>query len=111
MIVFVADLVTLMWVGMWRGLNSRRANRASAAVTARIMLLPWVLFTMIAILMTVFVSRRGAGGDFWEGKFFIVLWVGISVAVDLFFGLPARQKLLSEFRTIATTRFETKGGG
>ena len=109
MLVFVADLVTLMWVGMWRGLNSRRPNRAAAAVTARVMLLPWVLWGMISILITVFVTRRGgSGSDFWEGKFFIGLWVVISVAVDLFFGLPARQKLFSEFRTVATTRFETK---
>ncbi len=111
MIVFVADLVTLMWVGMWRGLNSRRPNRAAAAVTARVLLLPWVLWTMISILSAVSISRQGGGSDFWEGKFFIVLWVGLSVAVNLFFGLPARRKLFSEFRTVATTRFETKGRG
>ena len=111
MIVFAADIFTLMWVGMWRGLNSRRPNRAAAAATARILVLPWVLWGMISILLGVFVFRRGGGSDFWEGKFFIVLWAGLSVAVDLFFGLPARQKLLSEFRTVATTRFETKGRG
>ena len=112
MLVFIVDLVTLIWVGMWRGLNSRRPNRAAAATTARVLVLPWVLWGMLAILFAVFVARGGGvGGDFWEGKFFILLWVGISLAVALFFGLPARQKLFSEFRTVATTRFETKGRG
>ena len=77
----------------------------------RVLLLPWVLWGMLSILIAVSITRRGGGSDFWEGKFFIVLWAGISVAVNLFFGLPARQKLLSEFRTVATTRFETKGRG
>ena len=111
MLVFAMDLIALMWVGMWRGLNSRRPNRAAAAAVARVMVLPWVLWGMISILLTVSISMRGGGGDFWEGKFFILLWAGISVAVNLFFGLPARQKLFSEFRNVATTRFETKGRG
>jgi hypothetical protein len=105
MIVFVADLITLTWVGMWRGLNSRRPNRAAAAAIARILVLPWLLFGMVMILIGVFGSYRGRG---WNDYSPILLGLAIAIGVDLLFGLPARQRLLGEFRTVATTRFEKK---
>jgi ABC-type transport system involved in multi-copper enzyme maturation permease subunit len=110
MVVFAADMVTLAWVGMWRGLNSRRANRAAAGTMARILILPWVLFTVISALIAVF-ARAGSSTGFLDEKFFIVLWVVIGLGIDLLFGLTARSRLLSEFRTVATTRFETRERG
>jgi ABC-type transport system involved in cytochrome c biogenesis permease component len=110
MVVFAADMVTLAWVGMWRGLNSRRSNRAAAGAMARILILPWVLFTVFCILIVVFV-KFGSGGPPLDFKFYLILWVVIGLGIDLLFGLPARSRLLSEFRTVATTRFETKGRG
>jgi ABC-type transport system involved in cytochrome c biogenesis permease component len=104
MIVFVADMFTLMWVGMWRGLNSRRPNRAAAAVVARILVLPWVILLMAFILINVF-WRHSSG---WDEKAFFSLGLAIGIGVDLLFGLPAGRRLLAEFRTVATTRFEKK---
>lgn len=112
MVVFAADMITLAWVGMWRGLNSRHSNRAAAAAIVRVMTLPWVLFVLIMILLAVSatVNRAGGGGgDFLGFKFFTVLGVSISLGVNLLFGLPARHRLLTEFRNVATTRFETRG--
>jgi len=50
MSVFVADLVTLSWVGMWTGLTSRHSNRAAAAALARVLVLPWGLFAIFLLL-------------------------------------------------------------
>src|SRR6185369_13832814 len=44
MIVFVADLITLSWVGMWTGLSSGATARATGAVVARVLVLPWMVF-------------------------------------------------------------------
>jgi hypothetical protein len=106
--MFVADMVTLAWVGMWRGLNSRRPNRAAAAAMARVLVLPWVAWLVTVLLFAV--SARGGGGDWWDGKFLVLLWLMLGIAANLLFGLPARLRLLSEFRKVATTRFETRSG-
>ena len=111
MVVFAADMVTLAWVGMWRGLNSRRSNRAAAATMARILILPWVLFWLLCALIAVFGRFGSSPVASLDEKFWITLWVAIGLGIDLLFGLPARSRLLSEFRTVATTRFETRGRG
>jgi len=108
MVMFVMDMVALAWVGMWRGLNSHRPNRAAAAAIARIMTLPWLAWLVIIILIAVSATARG-GFNGWEGEFLAVLIFGLSVGVNLIFGLTARARLLSDFRRVATTRFETRG--
>jgi ABC-type transport system involved in cytochrome c biogenesis permease component len=104
MIVLVADLVTLVWLGMWHGLNSRRPNRAAAAALWRVLLLPWLLFLL---LMTLGALTNAFDHLRWEG-FLFVFWGGISLAVDLFFGLPAFRQLGARFREVAADRFDPK---
>jgi hypothetical protein len=108
MIVFVADLLTLGWLGMWRGLNSRRPNRAAAAALVRVLVLPWMTF----LLFMTFVGVTGGfdgGHSIWNVQVMIILWGVISLVFNAVFGLPARQRLVEEFRQIATQRFETRG--
>jgi len=107
MVIFVADMLTLAWVGMWRGLNSRRTNRAALAAIASILILPWAAWLVISVLIALTPSR----GDWWEGKSPIVLWLILGLAANALFGLPAFARLRSQFRTVATTRFETRGRG
>jgi ABC-type transport system involved in cytochrome c biogenesis permease component len=64
MVVLVADVVTLSWVGMWRGLNSRHPNRAAAATLLLVLVLPWALFLMF---MT-FVGVSGIARDIFIGR-------------------------------------------
>ena len=111
MVLFVADMIALTWVGMWRGLNSRRANRAATAAIVRVMTLPWILWSLITILLAVSNAMQSGGGgsNWWDGKFLIVMWVAIGLGVNLLFAVPARRRLLADFRTVATTRFETPG--
>jgi hypothetical protein len=105
MIVFVADLITLAWVGMWRGLNSRRPNRAAAAALVRVLVLPWMLFLLTLTLVGVWNLFRG-----WDAPAGLWFALVVALAVDAFFGLPARRRLLAQFREVATQRFEVRGG-
>jgi len=109
MVVFVADLVTLSWLGMWRGLNSRRPNRAAAAALARVLMLPWLIFFILLTLAAVS-DAFSRGTAHWDNKTPIYLWLGISLGVNALFGLPARTRLLTKFREVATQRFESRPG-
>jgi chromate transport protein ChrA len=108
MVIFVTDLLTLSWLGMWRGLNSRRPNRAAAAALVRVLVLPWMAFLMVMTLMalTEVFGRRNSS---WDGHSVILLWAAISLVFNGVFGLPARRRLVQEFRQMATQRFETRG--
>jgi ABC-type transport system involved in cytochrome c biogenesis permease component len=108
MVTFVTDLLTLSWLGMWRGLNSRRPNRAAAAALVRVLVLPWMAFLMVMTLMalTEVFGRRNSS---WDGHSVILLWAAISLVFNGVFGLPARRRLVQEFRQVATRRFETRG--
>jgi ABC-type transport system involved in cytochrome c biogenesis permease component len=104
MLVLVADVVTLAWLGMWHGLNSHRPNRAAAAALWRVLLLPWIVFLLLCTLGALthaFDHLR------WEG-FLFVGWAGVSVGLDLYFGLPAFRLLYERFREVAAGRFDAK---
>lgn len=106
MAVFVADIVALSWVGMWRGLNSRRPNRAAVAAMVRVLLLPWIIY-FILMTLGAFTDAFGFRMGRWEAEAFFILWGVISLAVSAYFAVPARRRLLAEFRQVATTRFDT----
>jgi len=104
MIVLVADLVTLAWLGMWHGLNSRHPNRAAAAALWRVLLLPWLVFLLACTLGAL----TGAFDHLrWDGYLFVG-WAAISLLIDLLFGLRAFQLLYQLFREVASGRFEPK---
>lgn len=97
-VTLVADMVAIVWVGMWQGLSAKNARTASGNTLVRILVIPWLLF---AILMTLFtIVSRPTGGI--EGV--IVLWTFISLGCDLFFGFMARQKLHENLRNAALIR-------
>ncbi len=109
MAVLVADVIALTWLGMWRGLNSRRPVRAAAATLSRILVLPWLLW---GLGLTVFGLMGGfrLSPRFIEEFGFQLLYLGLSLGVDLAFAWPARHWLLTRFRQVATERFETRSG-
>ena len=108
MVIFVADLVALAWVGMWRGLNSRRPNRAAAAAMVRVLVLPWMIFLLLVTLGAA--KAFGQRMTHWDGKSLVYLWTGISLIVNAYFAIPARRRLLRQFRSVATTRFDAGPG-
>ena len=102
MLLLVLDLAGLYWTGMWQGLTARNPNRATSAVVARILVLPWVAYALVILVVTLTWSSRSQEPS-W--KFFLGVWVVLSLAADLGFGLWSRAKLLSEFRLAAEQRY------
>ncbi len=107
MFMLVMDLAGLYWTGMWQGLTSKNPNRATSAVVARILILPWVAYALVILVVSLIWSGRGQEPS-WI--FFLAMWVAVGLAADLGFGLRARFKLLNDFRTAAEQRYSTRPG-
>jgi len=107
MAIMIADLAGLYWVGMWQGLTAKNPNRATSATLLRILILPCVAFALVSLLISL--VSLNAEIDLGP-KFFLGLWVGLSLAADLGFGAWARHKLLTEFRLAAARRYTSRPG-
>ena len=110
MVIFVYDLFTLSWVGMWMGLTSRSVNRAAAAAVVRVMVLPWVAF---AALLTAFslamLAARFSRITWFDEKMVYMAGFLLAAGNNVLFGQWAKQKLRREFRGVATQRFDQPG--
>ena len=101
MLMLVADLVALYWVGMWQALTARNPNRAANGSVLRILVVPaglWSLFYLVAILMLAF-REYDLGWTLPLG-----LWFGLGLAADITFALSARHRLHTGFRLAAEQR-------
>jgi hypothetical protein len=111
MIVFVADLITLSWVGMWTGLSSGATARATGAVVARVLVLPWMVFGLFMTAAALAPSSSQRLPNYVSSEQFVVIcWIVISLLNDFFLALWARQRLVGQFRIIATQPFEHRRG-
>lgn len=101
LIMLVADFIALYWVGMWVGLTAKQASRATTAVMARVLALPWCLFIgfMLLTAMTTFWVRVDFGDHF-----LFILWIFIGLAVDIFMIIRCRHRLYTRLRELATER-------
>jgi ABC-type transport system involved in multi-copper enzyme maturation permease subunit len=107
MVMLVADLAALYWVGMWKALTAKNPTRAAAGNLGRILVLPWVVLALSALVVSL-VWRNPENAPLQ--KVFLGLWIGAGLAADLGFGAWARYKLLTEFRLAATRRYEAQPG-
>lgn len=104
-VIFIVDLITLYWVGMWMGLAAKNINRASSAAVMRVMVLPgtaWLAISGVVML----INMRAREDPDW--KFFVWLWFGLSIGIDVAFGLWSRRQLYLNFRAIAAQRYMVK---
>jgi hypothetical protein len=109
MIMIVADLIALYWVGMWQALTAKNPNRAASASVGRILILPplaWAMIVLIAVLSQV---RGGQNYDSWP-HMLLGLWFGLGLVTDIAFSVSARRKLLAEFRVAAAQRYTPRAG-
>jgi len=97
--------VALYWVGMWMGLAARNPKRAFSGAIIRILMLPWIGFA--AFMMFAAVAPPDVQGKLGWGHF-LGVWFALGLAADVGFGFWARQKLLAEFRIIATQRYQRR---
>lgn len=107
MVMFVADVIALYWVGMWFGLSAKNPKHAFGAAILPILTLPWI---GVAVVMSGFglLLPRDLMHQLNPENWVWGLWFGFSLVADLGFGYVARRTLLLEFREIATQRFQIK---
>ena len=73
--------------------------------------LPWVGYGLVLLLL-VLRDLGNAGYQSSPGwKFFVCLWLGLGLAVDLVFAAWARQKLHTEFRLAAQRQYGARNEG
>jgi ABC-type transport system involved in multi-copper enzyme maturation permease subunit len=98
MVVLVADLLTMHWVGMWVGLTSRHPNRASGTTVAWVLTMPWVAF-LILMMAAAFLHSGRSFEPGWQGV--LGLWVALSLVNDAAAGIWCRQVLRTQMRELA----------
>jgi ABC-type transport system involved in cytochrome c biogenesis permease component len=106
MVVLVADLYTLSWVGMWLGLKSKDTNRATGSALGRILILPWVIFYLGMLFVSGLQIRIPLLSNN-EPESVIIFWFALGITIDIFFYGWARNNLNQDFRLLATQRFES----
>jgi ABC-type transport system involved in multi-copper enzyme maturation permease subunit len=109
MLMLVADLVALYWVGMWQGLTAKNPARAASGSLSRVLIVPWLLIALV-MLLVVLASMSGVREPDPSWKFFLGLWFVLGLLVDFGFGAYAFHKLQTEFRLAAQQRYEPRRG-
>jgi hypothetical protein len=102
MVLLVADVIALSWVGMWTGLTARRANRAAGATVVRVLVLPCGVWAGLIFILS-FTRFWHRLEDKWQ--VFLGLWFALGLILDLYFAVRARLRLIRDLRTVATQRF------
>jgi hypothetical protein len=109
MVMFIADLCALYWIGMWQGLVAKNPARAASASLSRVLIVPWLLIAVVMLLLGL-ASMRGVREPEPFPNFFLGLWFVLGLIVDFGFAAYARQKLLTEFKVAAQQRYELQKG-
>jgi len=102
--MFLADLVALYWIGMWQGLTARNPSRATMTSVSRVMVLPWVAYALL-VLILVLLSAKGPNRFEGGSGFFLVMWFAFGLAADIGFAAHARHRLLTAFRLAAQQQY------
>jgi hypothetical protein len=87
-----ADTYTLVWLGTWRALAARRIQHAAGGTAFRVLVLPWVLFIVLAPFM-----GRGGGG---LGSA-LLFWGFLGFTSDFLWWQWAEQQVRERFRSEA----------
>lgn len=94
------DATALSWIGMWRGLKTRKYPRSVLSTWGQVVLPPWLavfLFFVVGPILQSGISESMM-------NFFVLLWFGLGAAVDLAGLAWAREKLLTSFRATVSDR-------
>jgi hypothetical protein len=109
-LIFLANLIALVWFGMWMALNSKTPNQATLKTLLFVQVIPWFVVTFVStITVSVFMipmmiktTKTGAAPGFQLMSWFPFLIAGVALALslgkDVAFSIWARRKLYSSFR-------------
>ena len=103
-LLLVADVIALGWAGLWGGLNARKPSRLVGMTFLRILAAPWMLFFVICILAHHFIDDSPSD-PILNWKFYVGLWFGLGLLIDVGFGLQAALHLRARFRALALQHY------
>jgi ABC-type transport system involved in multi-copper enzyme maturation permease subunit len=106
-VMLLLDFYALRWVCAWQSLFARSASRALLASAGRILFLPSFVFWGIIITIG-FGTRAGVMPDL-SLQNMTLGWFFLGLSADVGFGLRARRRFLTEFRSIASLPAEHSG--
>jgi hypothetical protein len=98
-LVVAADIVALLWFGMWMGLTSKNANNAAWKTILFVQVLPWIALTFASGLIAVLTFAAPFGQRFagaWMQFIVPAIATAGSLAIDWWLFRFARRKLSSE---------------
>lgn len=102
--VFVFDLYTLGWLGLWIGVTAKRPNRAAGLTLLRILGVPWIVWfaaLLFSSLVSVWNRLENSPG------YLLGLWFLLSMLNDVAHFGWAHRRLHQHLRQVATERFIT----
>lgn len=98
-LMLVADVLALIWVALWAALSSKNVNQAIIKTLGRVLVLPWVLFGVVGVAVSLWVSLTRKPEPSW--RFYLGLWFWAGLLTDLVFGVSAWVKVRSGFQEVA----------
>ncbi len=101
-LMLVGDVVALCWTAMWGALTVKTPNCITSVTATRLLFAPWVLFSVVLIVANL-LTMPASPELTW--KFYVGLWFGIGLIVDLAFGIGAWWELRTKFRQLALQPF------
>jgi len=102
LLLLAADIAALFWVAIASALTSKNPNQASINTIFRILILPWLAWFVIITITNVWLMLHGSQEPSW--KFYLYLWVWLSLLADAIFGLSAWWLVRTRFRELALQR-------
>ena len=98
-LMLVTDVLALIWVALSAALSSKNANHAIIKTLVRVLILPWVMFGVIAIAASLWTNAMRKPYPGW--RFYLGLWLGLGLLTDLAFGVSAWLRVKNGFREFA----------
>ena len=113
MLMLIADLWALKWVGMWLAATRRHVNQATMATWARVLVLPSLVFLVVQTLVILFehvLQSGSAADDHWIGGRSALLWLGLGLTTDGLLGFHARWRYLHQLRDAVAQQYAPPAG-
>lgn len=104
-ILSVTDLFALGWLGIWNGLHVRNVPHGAASSLLRVVVPPAVIAGGL-----VWANGIMSADEYFRTKPYWIpaLWLVLGLITALSWGVWARRKVLTEFRSAAADRFAQK---
>jgi len=101
MTMLLLDIIALTCVGMATALTAKSHNHATFSSVTRVLGLPWALLGLVAGICYVYYGV--VLGKDWTptANFYVGLWFGLGVLIDVILGLTSWQLLRKRFHTLA----------